>query len=56
MNEVKTNLSFENYKKWLLSVTDKVTYKNSATLDKLNRLSVSEKDTINDIVKRWNNA
>tara|TARA_R100000963_G_C4629013_1_gene94532 strand:- start:355 stop:732 length:378 start_codon:yes stop_codon:yes gene_type:complete len=53
MSEVKTKLTFENYKRWLSSVTDSVTYRKRSTIDEMDKLSVSEKDSINDIIKRW---
>jgi hypothetical protein len=48
MIDAKTIITFEDYKRWLRAVSD-----NSATDEGFQLLSVSDRQSIADIVKRW---
>jgi len=48
MIDAKTIITFEDYKRWLGAVSD-----NSATDEGFQLLSVSDRQSIADIVKRW---
>jgi hypothetical protein len=48
MSDVKTIITFEDYKRWLAAVSD-----NEATVDGFQLLSVSSRQTIAYIIERW---
>ena len=48
MINAETIITFEDYKRWLAAVSD-----NIATVEDFQLLSVSNRQSIADIVKRW---